>query len=72
MADETDRSTCAWWSGSRRDETCGAEIVLKSERSVLMADGTDGAGGPGGIDRPVWRHVEFTLDYHHQAQPKEA
>jgi len=63
-------STCSALVGRGAEGTapCGFEIVLCTERTTLMADGTDGHGRPGGQLVKTWRHVDYMLDHMHTAQ----
>lgn len=54
--------------GAEGTATCGYEITLRAERTVLMTDGTDGHGQPGGRETLVWRHTDPAIDYMHTAQ----
>lgn len=64
-----DHGTCAYLVGRGTEGTapCGYEIQLHEERTVLMADGTDGRGRPGGRLVRVWRHADVAIDYMHAA-----
>lgn len=69
-----DHGTCAYLVGRGAEGTavCGYEVTLRAERTVLMADGTDGHGQPGGREILVWRHDDVAIDYMHRAQIGEA
>lgn len=54
--------------GAEGTATCGYEITLRAERTVPMADGTDGHGHPGGRETLVWRHTDPAIDHMHTAQ----
>lgn len=65
-----DHGTCSApvGRGAEGTGTCGYGIVLREERTALMADGTDGHGQPGGQLVLVWRHADPAIDHHHRAQ----
>lgn len=65
-----DHGTCSAPVGRGAEGTgaCGYEIVLREERTALMADCTDGRGKPGGRLVLVWRHVDPAIDAMHRAQ----
>lgn len=67
------RSTCAYLVGRGAQGTavCGYAIEVRAERTVLMADGTDGHGQPGGREILVWRHTDARIDHMHAARPGE-
>jgi hypothetical protein len=65
-----DHGTCAALVGRGAEGTavCGYELTLRRERTVLMADGTDGRGQPGGREILIWRHTDRMIDHMHTAQ----
>lgn len=65
-----DHGTCAALVGRGAEGTapCGYQLTLRRERTVLMADGTDGHGQPGGRETLTWRHTDPMLDHMHTAQ----